>query len=83
MNESRSDRNATSTDGELGPSPELLAELGPLAYALLALGEAGPLAKVQSLDASQAARVPAQADRPSERDTRSEALLGELGELDL
>lgn len=70
-------------DTESDPAPDMLAELGPLAYGLFALGQDGPLSEVRTLDQSRAAQVPAQADRSPEREARSEALLDELGELDL
>lgn len=66
------------------PTPDILAELGELAYGLFALAEAGDLSEVRSLEDSRAGQVPAQAVRVSESDTaRRQALLGELGNLDI
>ena len=65
------------------PAPDMLAELGPLAYGLFALSEPGPLSEVRSLADSRAGQVPAQAERTPEREARQDALLDELGALDL
>ena len=64
-------------------APDMLAELGPLAYGLLTLGEKGSLSQVHSLPESRKAQVPPQSDYSPELDTRSEALLDALGELDI
>ena len=66
------------------PAPDMLAELGPLAYGLFALAEPGELAEVSALADSIPAWVPPQAERVADSDTvRQQALLGELGSLDL
>lgn len=83
MNEPRTHATALPSDSDREAAPDMLAELGPLAYGLVALSEDGPLSAVRTLPESWAAQVPAQADRSPEQDARSEALLGELGELDL
>lgn len=76
-----------ATELEREPAPDMLAELGPLAYGLFALSERGALTEVRTLADSRAAQVPAQANRPPEPEVEAEArqnaLLGELGELDL
>lgn len=66
------------------PAPDILAELGELAYGLFALAEAGELGEVRSLEDSRAGHVPAQAERITESETaRRQALLGELGSLNI
>lgn len=66
------------------PAPDILTELGELAYGLFALAEPGDLDGVRSLGDSRAGQVPAQAERISENETaRRQALLGELGSLDI
>lgn len=66
------------------PAPDILAELGDLSYGLFALAEPGDLDGVYSLQDSRAGQVPAQAERISERESVSrQALLGELGDLDI
>ncbi len=82
MSDPRTDR-PPAADLEHPAVPDMLAELGPLAYGLVALGQEGPLAEIRTLQESRAARLPAQADRSPERGARSETLLDELGELDL
>jgi hypothetical protein len=77
------DRTDLPTELEREPAPDMLAELGPLAYGLFALSARGPLTEVRSLADSRAGQVPAQAARTPEREDRQDALLGELGELDL
>jgi hypothetical protein len=64
-------------------APDMLAELGPLAHGLFVLSEPGPLAGVRSLADSRASQLPAQAERAPEREAHQDALLGELGDLDL
>lgn len=80
MSDPRTDRPGET---ERVVAPDMLAELGPLAYGLLVLGQSASLNEVRTLEQSRAAQVPAQADRSPEREARSEALLDELGELDL
>lgn len=70
-------------EAERGAAPDMLAELGPLAYGLFVLAQGETLDQIRTLEESRVAQVPAQADHSSDRDTRSEALLDELGELDL
>ena len=83
MSEPRNGQADLQPEPERDAAPDMLAELGPLAYGLLALGQNGSLKQVHTLQASRSARVPAQSDCSPERDTRSEALLDELGELDI
>ena len=64
-------------------SPDMVAELGALAYALFALNESGPLADVRPLSEAREAHVPTQGGRSLERDLFQEKILGELGALDL
>ncbi|GAA0635609.1 hypothetical protein GCM10009547_44700 [Sporichthya brevicatena] len=77
------DRDPLPTPAEREPGPDMVGELGPLAYGLVVLSEIDDLADVNTLTESQAARLPAQAGPSLERDLRTEALLGELGDLDL
>ncbi len=81
-NPNSADRPELPTELEREPAPDMLAELGPLAYGLFVLSEQGPLSGVRSLGDRQAGQVPAQAERTPERETRQNALLGEFGELD-
>lgn len=83
MSEYRPGRVDLPQEPERDAAPDMLAELGPLAYGLLVLGQDGPLTHVHTLQQSRSAQVPAQADHSSDRDTRSEALLDEFGELDI
>ncbi len=78
-------RNDLPTDLDREPAPDMIAELGPLAYGLFALSERGPLAEVRTLADSRATHLPAQAERAPEPEpaSRSETLLDELGNLDL
>ncbi|WP_019874586.1 hypothetical protein [Sporichthya polymorpha] len=75
--------NVLPTDADRTPAPDMLGELGPLAYGLVVLSEIDDLADVSTLSERQAAQLPSQVERTVERDARSEALLGELGALDL
>lgn len=83
MSEPRTDQTGVPTELERDAAPDMLDELGPLAYGLFALGQDGSLNDIRSLQQSRATRVPAQADRSPEPDSRADALLDELGELDL
>ena len=74
---------ALPTETERAPAPDMLAELGPLAYGLFALAQPGELTAVRTLPDARAAQVPAQAGPSPERESRQDALLGELGALDL
>lgn len=82
MSDPREPRDSTALPA--APAPDILAELGELAYGLFALAEAGELSEVRSLEDSRAGQVPAQAERISASDSaRRQALLGELGSLDI
>jgi hypothetical protein len=83
MSEPRTDQADLAPEPERDAAPDMLAELGPLAYGLLTLGQDGPLTQIPSLQQSRTAQIPAQSDSSPERDTRSEALLDEFGELDI
>lgn len=82
--------NAPNSAGQLDvptqldrePAPDMLAELGPLAYGLFVLSEQGPLTDVRALNDSRAGQLPVQAERAPDRDARQDVLLGQLGELD-
>lgn len=76
-------RTDLPTEFERDVAPDMLAELGPLAYGLFALCQDGSLAEVRTLTDSKALQMPAQVDRSSESKAGSEALLDELGELNL
>ena len=82
-NNDRGDGGDLPADLEREPAPDMIAELGPLAYGLFALSEPGPLTQVRPLADSRAPQVPAQADYRPGREPRGEAVLGESGELDL
>ena len=83
MSEFRNGQVGRPQEPERAAAPDMLAELGPLAYGLLVLGQDGPLSQVHTLQQSRSAQVPAQSDHSPEHHTRSEALLDELGELDI
>ncbi|MBA3742084.1 hypothetical protein [Sporichthya sp.] len=74
----------STTDPTPEPVPDMLEELGAFAYGLFALAEPGPLESVATLADRRSAQLPAQADPTVQgQGPRREALLGELGELDL
>lgn len=83
MSESHPDRADLPAEPERQAAPDMLAELGHLSYGLLTLGQERSLGQLRSLQESRNAQLPAQYDHSPERDTRSEALLDELGELDI
>lgn len=83
MSDRLTGRTDLPTEVEREVAPDMLAELGPLAYGLFALGQDGSLGEVRTLAESRAAQMPAQVDRSSEKVTGSGTLLDELGELDL
>lgn len=83
MSDARDDRSALPADLDHEPAPDMIAELGPLAYGLFALGAPAPLTEVRALADSRAAKVPAQVERAAELHGRQDAILDELGELDL
>lgn len=83
-NDAHSERAALRSESDREPAPDMLAELGPLAYGLLILSETGPLTEIRALTDSQGAQIPAQSGHVLQSDrARQEALLGELGRLDL
>lgn len=77
------DRDPLPTSAEREPATDMVGELGPLAYGLVVLSEIADSAEISTLTESQVVRLPTQAAPSPERDLRTEALLGELGELDL
>jgi hypothetical protein len=75
------DNNAAdNTDAD---APNIIAELGPLAYGLFVLAEPGPLDEIEPLSEARAKHLPTQSARSIDREAFQEKLLGELGELDL
>ena len=84
MSEPRTDRTGrTDLPSEAEAAPDMLAELGALACGLFDLSEPRPLTEAGPAEADPGPRVPAQADRSPERAPGSDALLDELGDLDL